>query len=370
MRINQPQMLLNFPLVNAVRARSTFLLRLAESLTITGVALLASVMVFSVFVAIMKVNPLQALHAMYLGAFGTSFSWQVTLVKAAPLLLTGLCTALPMRTGLIVIGGEGAFVLGGLFAAESAHLVAGAPVPVVWLVMALTGCIVGGIWILIPAILRVYRGVNETISTLLMNYIAIAVFNQLVEGPFHDPNSLNNPSTYSIGDNNMIGDIGNTQVHWGLVVGIVICILAWILVHHTTTGFSADLAGGNPKAARLSGIKINRVILWFALLGGACAGLAGMLEVAAVQERANDGLNAGYGYAGILVAFMARQDPLAIIPVAVLLGGVQAGKILLQTQLGLPDSANLVFQGLLFLFILGSETLYGRFAIFQPRVRS
>lgn len=370
MRISQPQMWLHFPMVNAVRARSGFLLRLAESLTITGVALLASVMVFSVFVAIMKVNPLQALYAMYLGAFGTIFSWQVTLVKASPLLLTGLCTALPMRTGLIVIGGEGAFVLGGLFAAEAAHWVFGAPTLIVWLVMAAAGCIVGGIWIMIPAALRVYRDVNETISTLLMNYIAIAIFNQLVEGIFHDPNSLNNPSTYSIGDNNMIGDIGNSQVHWGLIVGIGVCILAWILVHHTTMGFAADLAGGNAKAARLSGIKINRVILWFAFLGGACAGLAGMIQVAAVQERANDGLNVGYGYAGILVAFMARQDPLAIIPVAVLLGGVHAGKILLATQLGLPNSAALVFQGLLFLFILGAETLYGRFSIFQPRVRT
>ncbi len=369
MRLTRPQTWISLPVPNAVRARSDVLLKLAESLAITGVALLASVMAFSVFVALLKVNPISALYAMYLGGFGTSFSWQVTLVKAAPLLLTGLCTALPARTGLIVIGGEGAFVLGGLFAAEAAHFVPNAPPLIVWLVMGAAGCLVGGLWIMLPAMLRVYRGVNETISTLLMNYIAIAIFNQLVEGAFHDPSSLNNPSTYSIGDNNMFTDIGNSQVHWGLVVGLVVCVLAWLLTQHTTIGFSADLAGGNPKAARLSGIKINRLIVWFAFLGGACAGLAGMIQVAAVQERANDGLNVGYGYAGILVAFMARQNPLAIIPVAILLGGVHAGKILLQTQLGLPNSAALVFQGLLFVFILASETLYGRWKIFQPRVK-
>lgn len=369
MSISRPTIRFNLPGAGGLSVRSAPLLRLAEALTITALALLATCIAFSLFIAVLKVNPLTALHAMYLGAFGTWFSWQVTLVKAAPLLLTGLCTALPARTGLIIIGGEGAFVLGGLFAAEAAHGVAGSPFWVIWLVMALAGSVVGGLWIMLPAALRVFRGVNETISTLLLNYVALAIFNQLIEGAFHDPGSLNNPSTYSIGDKNMIPMIGSSQVHWGFLVGVAICMIAWVLVHKTTHGFAADLAGGNPKAALLSGIKIKRIVLWFAFLGGACAGLAGMLQVAAVQERANDGLNVGYGYAGILVAFMARQDPLAIIPVAVLLGGVHAGKILLATQLGLPNSAALVFQGFLFLFILGAETLYGRFRVFQPQVR-
>ena len=214
--------------------------------------------------------------------------------------------------------------------------------------------------------LRHYRGVNETISSLLMAYIAIALMNHIVEGPLRDPSSLNKPSTYPIGKDYMIGNIPGMDVHWGLAVGVIACIVSWVLIEKTTWGFAARIAGGNVRAALIQGLAVGPLIVGFTALAGAFAGLAGMLEVSAVQGNANASLAAGYGYTGILVAFLARQNPLAIIPVAILLGGINAAGGLLQRRMDLPDATVLVLQGTLFIVILFSDTLYGRFKLFNP----
>jgi simple sugar transport system permease protein len=232
--------------------------------------------------------------------------------------------------------------------------------------MVVGGMVMGGTWIVIAGALREYRGVNETISSLLLAYIAIALFNHLVEGPWRDPNSLNKPSTVPIDPAVMIGNIPGTTVHWGPVIGVACCILAWIFMQHTTIGFAARIAGGNLRAARVAGLSVGKLVLLVCFLGGGAAGLAGTIEVAAVQGQANaTGLIAGYGYAGILVAFMARQSSLGVIPVSLLLGGIAASNGLLQRRLDLPDASVLVLQGILFVMILASESYYGRFRIFK-----
>jgi simple sugar transport system permease protein len=155
-------------------------------------------------------------------------------------------------------------------------------------------------------------------------------------------------------------------VHWGLVIGIVACILSWILIEVTSYGFAARIAGGNVRAAQIQGLPVGKLIAGFTAIAGSFAGLAGMIEVAAVQGSANASLAAGYGYTGILVAFLARHNPLAIIPVAILLGGIDASGGLLQRRMDLPDATVQVLQGLIFLTILFSETFYGRFKAFNP----
>src|SRR6266571_6759035 len=215
------------------------------ALCLSAGALLVSLLVFGVFVACSGANPFAAYALMYQGGFGTWFSWQNTLQRAAPLILTALCTAIPARLGLVIIGGEGALVLGGLGAVVMAlHLPGGTP----WLgqlAMALAGMVAGGLLILIAGALRHYRGVNETISSLLLTYIAIAVFNHLVEGPLRDPASLNKPSTAPIGDASMLGHLPGLDVHWGLGLGVILCVVMYALVQHTTWGFSVRIVGGN-----------------------------------------------------------------------------------------------------------------------------
>jgi simple sugar transport system permease protein len=342
----------------------------AERIAIPLIALLGSAVVFGLFLAVVpQVDPLEVYELMYQGAFGSWFSLQNTLVRAAPLILTALCTALPARLGLVVIGNEGALVMGGVAAAAAGLAVAGAGPLVVQLSMAVAAMIAGGLWVFAAGWLRHSRGVNETISSLLLTYIAIALMNQLVEGVLRDPESLNKPSTAHIGEANMMGNLPGMDVHWGLALGVVFCLGAWVLMRHTTFGFAADMAGGNIRAARGMGLNVGKLVAVTCLLGGAAAGLAGMIEVAAVHGRANASLVAGYGYAGILVAFLARQHPLAIVPVAILLGGIGASNGLLQRRLDLPDATVLVLQGVIFVMILAGEALYGRIRFFQPRGR-
>lgn len=323
-------------------------------------ALVTSLLVFGGFVALAGHSPLDVYAEMVRGAFGTWFSFQNTLQRAAPLLLTALCTALPARCGLIVIGGEGAFVMGGLAAAATGVALAGASPFVVLACMFVAGAAAGAVWIGGCGLLRVKRGVNETISSLLLTYIGIALLNHFVEGPLKDPESLNKPSTRHIGEANLVGPIPGLDVHWGLVVGVVACLLAYVLMQRTVFGFSASIVGGNARAAKLSGVRVAKVIVISCALAGAAAGIAGTFEVAAVHGRANASLVAGYGYAGILVAFLARHNGLAIIPVALFLGGIAASGGLLQRVFSLPDATVGVLQGILFVTLIASDTLYGR----------
>jgi len=341
----------------ALRERS---LRTLEELLPTLAAILISLLLFGVFVTVAGQNPLAVYAEMFRGAFGTWFSVQNSLLRAAPLMLTGLCTALPARLGLIVIGGEGALVLGGLAAGAVAIPLQGAPPSVVIPGMMLASMLAGGLWIGAAGALKVLRGVNETISSLLLAYIGIALFNHLVEGPLRDPASLNKPSTPDIGAANMLGNLPGLDVHWGLAFGVVMCLICHLLMEHSVFGFAARMVGGNPRAARLSGLGVPRLVILTCCIGGAAAGLAGMVEVAAIHGTANASLLAGYGYSGILVAFLANHSALGILPVAVLLGGISASGGLLQRTFGLPDATVNVLQGILFVVLLGSQTYRGR----------
>lgn len=343
------------------------MLKNIETWVITLGALAASFVLISLFILSTGNSPSEVFYSLYRGAFGSWFSWQNTFVRASPLMLTALCTALPARVGLIVIGGEGAVVVGGLSAAMVGIGLSDQNPYWVLTAMFFAAALSAGLWVASTGALKYFRNVNETISSLLLNYIAIALLNFLIVGVLKDPATLNNPSSYPIGDANMLGNIGSSSVHWGIMYGLIICMLMWVASKKSIFGFAADVVGGNQRTARLVGLPVGKVLVLSCFLGGAAAGIAGMIEVAAIHGRANNSLNAGYGYAGILVAFLARHNPLAIIPFAVLLGGIQASGGLLQRAHNLPDATVSVIQGIIFIVILACEIMYGRFKIFQPK---
>jgi simple sugar transport system permease protein len=305
-------------------------------------------LLFGVFLLVVGAEPFAVLGDMFEGAFGSAFSFQNSLVRAAPLMLTALCTLLPARIGLVVIGNEGALLAGGLAAASTAVVMPAS-------VALLAGALAGAAVIALVGLLRELRGVNETISSLLLFYIVLAVFLYLVEGPLRDPTSLNKPSTLPIPEAHMIGNLPGLDVHGGLAFGVVACLLAYVWIDHTRFGFAARVVGGGPRAAQLVGLPVRALALVVCAAAGASAGLAGAVEVLAVHGSANASLYAGYGFAGILVAFVARHHALAVLPVALFLGGIEASGGLLQRRHDLPDAAVDVFKGLVFIAVLGSE---------------
>ena len=342
--------------------------RLAETIAIPVGAAIVSAILFSIFLLIIGKDPLTFWQLVWTGGFGSSFSVQNSLQRAAPLILTGLAFAIPARIGLTMIGGEGALVLGGFAAAAVAIPLVTHLVPV-WLtlpLMAFAGMVAGGLWIGAVGWLRHYRGVNETISSLLMSYIAIAIMNFFVEGALRDPASANKPSTMPIGDAYRVGNIPGTEVHWGFAAGIVLALILWLLMSRTTFGFAARMTGGNARAAKAQGLPVGMLMVVCCAIAGACAGLAGFFEVAAIHGQANASLVAGYGFTGILVSFLARHNPLVVVPVAILFGAIAAAGGVVQRRMGMPDATVLVLQGILFVVLLVSDTFYGRFKIFRP----
>jgi simple sugar transport system permease protein len=331
-----------------------------DALALPLLALAGAVLLFGGFVWLGGTDPVETWVLLFKGAFGDAFSWQNTLQRAAPLMLTALCVALPQRAGLMVIGGEGALVLGGLACAGLPYVFA-PPAGVAGTVMVLAcGALAGAAWIALVGVLRQYRGVNETIGSLLMSYLAIGLFKHFVEGPMRDPSSLNKPSTLPLPESLLLGPLPGLDVHWGLLLGAVACVVSGVWLFGSTHGFATRVVGGNARAARLVGLPSHRLIITACALGGGCAGLAGAVEVAAVHTSANASLIAGLGYTGILVSFVARHNPLAVIPVAILFGGFGSAGSLLQRRLDLPDASVLVLQGFAFVLILASEALRGR----------
>lgn len=349
------------PVTSAPQPLSERFSALVDALLPAAAALLITVLLFSIAVALAGFDPLEVWGLILMGGFGDAFAWQNTLQRAAPLILTGLAVALPAQAGRVIIGAEGALVLGGLAAAALGSVLATqAPPLVVWPLMALAGMGMGGLWIGIVGWLREKGEVNETIASLLMSFIAIALFNQLVETVLRDPASLNKPSTHPLPDDFLLPAMPGLDVHWGLGVGIVVAFIAWAVVKLTPLGLALRVAGGNPRTALGVGLPVAGLTIGACAAGGAAAGLAGAVEVAAVHGAANASLIAGYGYSGILIAFAARFSPAGVVPVAILVGGIAASGSLLQRRLGLPDASVTVLLGFAFVALIGCETLRNR----------
>ena len=340
----------------------------SEYVVIPLLAIAVAAAIFAIFLLAIGKSPADFIAYVWRGGFGTAFSLENTLQRSSPLIMTALAVAIPARIGLIMIGGEGALVVGGFAAAALAIPMIGVVPPLITLIlMAITAMAVGGFWVGIAGFLRYARGVNETISSLLLTYIGIAIMNFFVEGALRDISNPNKPSTKPLTDAYMVGTIPGTEVHWGIVAGVALCVALYLLIERTTFGFAARVTGGNFRAALAQGLPVGKLIVACSAIAGASAGLAGFFEVAAIQGRANASLAAGYGFTGILVSFLARHNPLVIPPVAILFGGIVAAGGLIQRRMGLPDATVQVLEGLIFVILLTSETLYGRFSIFKPK---
>lgn len=315
-----------------------------------------ALIVGAIFLALSGHNFLNIYSAMFRGAFGSSYGLTETIVRTIPLTLTSLGVALAFRMQLWNIGGEGQLYMGAFAATWVALTFPGGSAWWVLPTMVILGMIAGGVWGFLPAIPRAIWGVNEIITTLMLNYVAIFWVDYLVYGPWKDPNGFNFPLTATFSPGAVLPALGNSRIHAGLLFGLIIAILLYIVIYRTRWGYEIRVAGENPDAARYAGMNTKKNILLVMFFSGAISGLAGMSEVSGIAHRLMHGLSPGYGFTGIIIAWLSRLNPFVIIIVTFLFGGLQVGGYIVQTS-GIPSSMVTMLQGLLLFFVLGGELL-------------
>jgi ABC-type uncharacterized transport system permease subunit len=326
------------------------------------VSFLVSLLLAAIILGISKADPLRTYAAMFSGAFGTWSNFTETLVKAIPLMLTGLGVSIAFRMRFWNIGAEGQLTLGGVAGAWVALNWAPAlPPPLVLPAVLAAGMLGGALWAGIPALLSAYVKVDETLTTLMLNYVAILFSEHLYYGPWRDPKGYGFPGTAIFPESAWLPRLAG-RAHLGLVFALVLAVFLWLLLNRTRFGFEIKIIGHNRTSARYQGINIRATIVLALLISGALSGLAGVCEVAGISRRLQQGLSIGYGYTAIIVAWMAQLNPLATIPVALLMAALLVGGDQVQMIMGLPSAMGLVIQGLI-LFPLLAGSLFSEFRL-------
>ena len=315
------------------------------------------------FLALAGVSPITAYKEMLHGAFGSKYGLSETIVKTIPLILTGLAVAVAFRMLLWNIGAEGQLYMGAIGATWMALLTMDSlPAPAVIPLMFIAGFIFGGLWGLIPGLLKAGWDANEIITTLMLNYVAINLCDYLVYGPWKDPKGMGFPLTRQFADSACLPQFFRTRVHAGLFFALIAVVIIYIIMYKCKWGYEIRVIGENIKAARYGGISVVKNILLVMLLSGGLAGIAGMAEVSGIIHRLQHGFSPGYGYTAIIVAWLARLNPLAMTVVAFLFGALLVGGDQLQLTMKLPGSMVGIIQGAILFAVLGGE-IFSRYSI-------
>ncbi|MEN9935551.1 MAG: hypothetical protein RLZZ387_2130 [Chloroflexota bacterium] len=318
-------------------------------------ALALALAVFALLLLLLGKDPLAVYAAIYAGTLGDSYGWGEIVVKMTPFVLCALAAAIPARAGLVNVGADGQLYMGALLATWVALNLGELPAPLLLPLLVLAGCLGGALWAGVVGVMRVRAGVNETIASLLLNYVAALTVDYFVHGPWKDRSGMNWPYTAEFADAARLATFGTTRISAGIFMALAaVALYAWWM-GRTRWGYNVRVVGGNPEAARRSGIAPTRYILAAIMIGGAMAGLYGMIEVTAIQGRLRGGISQGYGYIGFLVAWLAGHSPLRIIGMAALLGVLSVGGDVLQIRAGLPASATNILMALILFFVLAAQ---------------
>jgi simple sugar transport system permease protein len=327
-------------------------------------ATFAALGVGAIMLLILKVNPVTAYGALWEGAFGSSNAVAETLVKATPLLLVGLGICIAFRGDVINIGGEGQMVVGAILATLIGLNLEGLPGWFVIILAMLGGFVGGALWGGIPGVLKAYFNVNEILSTIMMNAIAVQGMNFLLRGPMIDPSQAELaskiPQTARLLEAFRLPRLVPTRLHLGAAIAVILAILVYILLWRTTLGYRIRAVGQSPPAARYAGISVPRHVILALLFSGAFAGLAGAIQVFGVNFRMiTDGSATGFtgsaGFNGIVAALFGQLHPIGTIPASVLFGALLVGANKMQRVVQVPSALITSLNGLVVVFVVSSE---------------
>jgi len=317
-------------------------------------AIIIALVIFSILILTKGANPITVFSEAWANTIQSQFAMEQALVKAAPLILAALAVAIPARAGLVNVGGEGQLIIGAVAAAGVFQFTDGSLAgPVLILLMVIAGMVAGALWSGLAAFLRVTAEVNEAVSTLLLNFIALDLLLFLIYQPWKDPNGTGQPASPPLQDDAHLPLLGDTTVTIGIVIAVICAILAWILLKFTRWGFKLAVAGGNPEAARRAGLPVNRLLMSSMLLGGSLAGLGGMIYYAGTEFQLRPGLLASIGYAAFLASWLVRHRPLLVIISSVILSILIVSGDSLQIDSNLPAASINILTGLLLIAVLG-----------------
>jgi simple sugar transport system permease protein len=275
------------------------------------------------------------------GGFGSVFAWSETLTRATPLILTGLAATVAFKARLFNIGAEGQLYAGALAAIAVGGLHGGTGLEwSPWLLfplMMLAAALAGALLLLGPALLKQRLGVDEVVTTLLLNFIVLLLVSALLDGPMKDPTAMGWPQSVALNGELELGKlIEGTRVHAGLLIATVLAILLWVLFKYTTPGFNIRAVGANARAAAFAGVPVTRTVVLVAMLSGALAGFAGAIEVAGRTGYVTLDMSPGYGYSGIVIAMLAGLHPVGVIAASVFVAGVLVGADSMSRAIGVP----------------------------------
>lgn len=328
----------------------------------TAVAFLAAMVITGFLFRIYGANPFAAYFALFHEPFATLRGFGYALVRASPLALIALGTIVSWRSGFAFLGFEGCFVIGAsatawlaLSSATGARI---GPLPfVIFLPLAIiSGFVAGGLWSGIIGVVRARLGGNEVLISLMANYVAIFILQYLVSGPLRAPGSL--PETKPLPRATWLPFIlPGTRAHAGILIALAAAGLVWMLLQKMPLGYELIVTGFNQSAARYAGIDVGRRLVLAAFFAGGLGGLAGMSEVLGSQHRLMDGISGGMGFVGIIVALLARLDPLAVLPTALLYGGMSVGADAMQRRVSIPSSITFILESLAVLLVLAFDVL-------------
>jgi simple sugar transport system permease protein len=311
-----------------------------------------ALVVFAAILLVAGKDPLKAYADTFSNAFADAYGFSELLVRMTPLLLAAVAVALPARLGLINVGGEGQLYMGAWMASAGALFFPGLPA---WILLPLVICLGflgGAMWAAIPGVLRAAKLVNETISTLLLNYVAPLIVSYFIFGPWRSNDNSAYPQSSAFAEAARLPAFFNTRVHAGLLLSLAALLAYWLLMEKTRWGIDMKAIGGNSEAAQRLGIPVAMWVVVALAIGGGLAGLAGMGEVMGVQGRLRQGLSPGYGFTGFLIAWLAGGKALGILLMAFLFAVLTSAGDTLQITQGLPYAVvNILLATILFIVL-------------------
>jgi simple sugar transport system permease protein len=316
-----------------------------------------AIVVFGIFLAITGRNPIIIYAKLFSYTFGSTAGLSEVGVLMIPFLLTGLAATIPAWVGLINVGGQGQLYLG---AWAATGVVLYSNIDSIWLMlpaMAIAGSLGGALWAAIPTCLRQWRDVNEVISTLLLNFVAGLFVNIFVFGPWKSSVSYGYPYTPNFSATAILASIGSTRLHWGFIVPLLAVAACYFVFGRTTWGYNMRAVGGNVNASVRRGIPVTRYIVVAMLIGGAFAGLAGMIQVAGIHRHLRPDIDVQYGTMGFLASWLAGHDPVLLLGTTFLLSSIMVGGDLLQISANFPSAGIYILIGLVFFCVLGFRRL-------------